>query len=313
MSGTESFDTRKYYPISFIVLSFFALLLYIFVILLMLRNKKLRRKPANKFLLNLLISDGIVCISFMSYAGYLLEILDDERFFESFLQRYFLLQSFIIVINIVVFLSMINFTLITVDRLIAVKWPFFYIYKIDTKQSLIAIAVVWGITTIYAIVMITLFSVLNVKTSIYLEDVTFVAVVITGFILLFVSNSFVFVEARKHLRRREIITLRLTNIAIEPSNRLNNEEKEFRKKDFRLMRINVGLILCFFLFWINILIVNIKLLVYADEVQPPMSKEYILASWYLIQIYYIFNPLWYVTLSHDVKREVKRFFKWEIG
>ena len=275
MSGTESFDTRKYYPISFIVLSFFALLLYIFVILLMLWNKKLRRKPANKFLLNLLISDGIVCISFMSYAGYLLEILDDERFFESFLQRYFLLQSFIIVINIVVFLSMINFTLITVDRLIAVKWPFFYIYKIDTKQSLIAIAVVWGITTIYAIVMITRFSVLDVKTSKYLEDVTFVAVVITGFILLFVSNSFVFVEARKHLRRREIITFRLTNIAIEPSNRLNNEEKEFRKKDFRLMRINVGLILCFFLFWINILIVNIKLLVYADEVQPPMSKEYI--------------------------------------
>ena len=127
MSGTESFDTRKYYPVSFIVLSFLALLLYIFVILLMLWNKKLRRKPANKFLLNLLISDGIVCISFMSYAGYLLEILDDERFFESFLQRYFLLQSFIIVINIVVFLSMINFTLITVDRLIAVKWPFFYV------------------------------------------------------------------------------------------------------------------------------------------------------------------------------------------
>ena len=33
------------------ILSFFALVLHIFVILLMLRNNKLRRKPANNFFL----------------------------------------------------------------------------------------------------------------------------------------------------------------------------------------------------------------------------------------------------------------------
>ena len=56
---------------------------------------------------------------------------------------------------------MINFTLIIVDRLIAVKWPFSYMDRIHTKQSLIAIAAVWGITIVYAIVVITLISVLD--------------------------------------------------------------------------------------------------------------------------------------------------------
>ena len=54
----------------------------------------------------------------MSYAGYVLEVWDDKkRLFERFFERYFLLELSFIVINIVVFLFMINFTLIIVDRL----------------------------------------------------------------------------------------------------------------------------------------------------------------------------------------------------
>ena len=186
--------------------------------------------------------------------------------------------------------------------------------RIHTKQSLIAIAVVWGITIVYAIVVITLISVLDGWTWKYLEDVTFLAVVITGFIALFIFNSFVFIEARRHLKKTEIIILSFTNIAREPSNGLNNMEKEYRKKEFKPVKINIGLILCFFLLWSNVLIVNIKQLVYADELEPPKYTPGIHSSiLVLLQIYYIFNPSWYVTLSHDVKREVKRLFKWEIG
>ena len=54
----------------------------------------------------------------MSYAGYVLEVWDDKkRLFESFFERYFLLELSFIVINIVVFLFLITFTLIIVDRL----------------------------------------------------------------------------------------------------------------------------------------------------------------------------------------------------
>ena len=59
---------------------------------------------------------------------------------------------------------------------------------------------------------------------------------------------------------------------------------------------------------INVLLVNIKLLVYTSEVMPRIHFGYIIGFWYLIHIYYIFSPVWYVTLGHDVKREVKQIF-----
>ena len=93
---------------------------------------------------------------------------------------------------------MLNFTLMTVDCLIAVKWPFFYEDKVHTK-SLVAIVVVWGITIAYAIVMIILFNVLDPGTTRYLRRVIFLDVVSAGFITLLISNSFVFVEARSQL------------------------------------------------------------------------------------------------------------------
>ena len=308
ISNAKPFNTTKNYPRSWVVLSSSGLLLNIFVIVLMLRKKNLRRRPANKFLLNLLVSDGIVCLSFISYAGHLLTKWDDTK---SFFENYFILQNSVVFFYVVVVLSMLNFTLITIDRLIAVKWPFFYMNRIHTRESFIAIAVVWGITITYMVIMITLFNVLLPQTSRYLGNVTFVAVVIVGFITLFISNSFVFVEARRHLRRIEKITYNIENISLELSNKSNSKEEAFRKKEFRLARINIGLILCFFLFWINVFILFIKLLVYTDEKKKPIRFEYILASWYLVHVYYICNPLWYVMLSYDVKREVKQFFRWK--
>ena len=214
----------------------------------------------------------------MFYAGHVLEIWDDKK---SFFENYFILQSCIIFVDVVVVLSMLNFTLITVNPLIAVNWPLFYVGRIHTKESFIAIAVVWGITVVYAVVMVTFFNVLDPLTSTYLGNIAFVIVIIAGFITLFISNSFVFVEARRHLRRAEKISCSIKNISVEPSDKSNNKEKEIRKKEFRLVRINIGLILCFFLFWINLLTFNIKQLVFADELEPPISLKYILASWYI--------------------------------
>ena len=118
---------------------------------------------------------------------------------------------------------------------------------------------------------------------------------------LFISNSFVSAEARSQLKAIKKITHSIENLSVEPGDKSNNK-KDFRKKEFRLVRINIGVILCFFLFWINVFIL---LLVYADEVKEPISFEYVIASWYLVHIYYICNPVWYVALNCDVKGEVK--------
>ena len=161
------------------------------------------------------------------FAANLLAIWEDEKtFFESCLT----IRIFHILFYVVVVLSMLNFTLITADRLIAVKRPFFYMNRIYTKQSFIAIAIIWGFTIAYAILMITIFSVLYLRTSKYLGSITFLAVVITGFMALFISNSFVFVEARRHLRRLEKISRSIDNIAVEPDDKLAKEKRK-RKRE----------------------------------------------------------------------------------
>ena len=114
-------------------------------------------------------------------------------------------------------------------------------------------------------------------------------------------------EARGKLRAFEKIAHGIGNIA-ESNDKSKNREKESRKKEFKLVRIIIGLILCFFLFWINALILTIRKMIHINEVDPPISYNYYLVTWYLIQLYYIFNPLWYVALSYDVKREVKQLF-----
>ena len=305
-SSAKSFSTSKNCPISFMMLSSFALMLDISVILLILQWRKLRRRPANKFLMNLVISDGIVYISFISYTGNLWAVWDDEK---TFYENYFTLHIFDVFFYVAVVLSMLNFTLITVDRLIAVKWPFFYVKSFHTKQSLIAIAIVWGVTIAYAIVMVILFLVLDPEISQYLGNVTFATVVIAGFVILFISNSFVFVEARCQLRSIDKLFHSIKKISAESSGKSSNKERDHRKKEFRMVRIIIGLILCFFLFLINVLILTIMKVVYVDENEPPISLKYILASWYLVLIYYICNPLCYVALSCDVKREVKQLFR----
>lgn len=77
---------------------------------------------------------------------------------------------------------MLNFTLITVDLLIAVKCPFLFEDIIRTKQSFIAITVVWGITITYPMAMTTLLIVYDTGTLSYLAKIIFIVVVIIGFI-----------------------------------------------------------------------------------------------------------------------------------
>lgn len=302
ISHYESFpkpeDGHDFHVRIFTALSSFALLLNMFLVALMLRKKKLRKRSSNKLLLNLLISDGVVCILYISHCVKLMVNLSDAT---SFLEVYLRQDKTIVLLGVAVFLSMLNLTLITLDRLIAVKWPFFYEDRIQTKQVFTAIGVVWGITISYGIAITILVNAFDFGASLYAGRVFFTAIDMTGFLALLISNYFVFVEARKQLRVLE-------KISIKDFDHSETHKNKRRAKECRLARINFGLVLCFFLFWINILILTIKKLVHFGEEEYHIPLAYILASIYLVTIYYLCNPMWYVALSQEVKREVNWIF-----
>ena len=93
ISNPIFFRGSKNYSRSFIILSSSALFLYISVIALTLRNKKITAQTCKQVSFEPFFSDGIVCISFMSYAGNLLGIWDDGK---TFFKNYLILQTPII-------------------------------------------------------------------------------------------------------------------------------------------------------------------------------------------------------------------------
>ena len=78
--------------------------------------------------------------------------------------------------------------------------------------------------------MVILFNVLDPRTARYLPNITIVVIVVTGFMALFISNSFVFTEARRHLRRLKKISRNIDNIAAEPYDKLGKEKRK-RKRE----------------------------------------------------------------------------------
>ena len=143
-------DTFDIHMRNVTVLSFLALLPNMFVITLMLRSKKLRKRRSNKLLLNFLISNVTVCITFISYNVKVMIMATNAN---SFVELYIKQQETVLLVLASVVLSMLNLTFITLDRLVAVKWPFFYEDRIQTKHIFAAIGIVWGVVIIYGIIM----------------------------------------------------------------------------------------------------------------------------------------------------------------
>ena len=87
----------------------------------------------------------------------------------------------------------------------------------------------------------------------------------------------------------------------------------FGKRNLDWWESTLDLFYASFYFGLNFFIFNTKQLVHNDEIEPHFPMNYILVSLHLHHIYYLCNPLWYVTLNYDVKREMKKVFRWKKG
>lgn len=284
---------------NFIMLSSLALLINVFVVTIMLWNQKLSKRHSNEILLNGLVSNAVVCISLISFSAYLYLVLENTQ---SFYYVYVRQRKFDVLVNVLVCLSLLNFTLLTLDRLVAVKWPFFYEVKIQAKHIYFAAGFNWSFRIVFGVILLIIYVTIDPSRVLSATNIMFIVTFLCGFITLLMSNTFIFTEARKKLHTIEKFT-------VADREKLKENRRMFRKKELRIVKLNIGMIICFFLFWINALIVDI----YSLALSGPMGFTYMLAAWYLVHIYYICNPMWYVSMNQDVKRELKVFFLKEMS
>ena len=178
-------------------------------------------------------------------------------------------------------LSLLNLILLTLNRLIAIKWPLIYSDRITKKHIYFSVVLVWVISTVYDIVVIAVYCTLDPEKILQIANTGVVVTVIFGFLVLVISNSFIFVEAKKQMKTLKKISRNF--LENESSNR-----KKFNKLEYRIIYRNIGIAICFMLFWINAVITDILCLVDAE-----ININYMITAFYLVHVYYLLEPLWY--------------------
>ena len=135
-------------------------------------------------------------------------------------------------------LSLFNLVSLTLDRLLAVKLPFFYQASIKTMHVYVAISGAWILSLIYLSVLLTTWRVNGVSLMVDITSLSFAVIVLSGFVTLAVSNAFIYFEARKQLRK-------MSKSLMENLNDKYRKKYMLQRRESRLVRINVGMVAAF--------------------------------------------------------------------
>ena len=274
--------------IALLVFSLLAAFLSLMAILIIATNRKLRQRTSNKFLLNLFSADFGVTLLMVIYHSILIYKQSEKR-----VKNMEEANEFHIVISTFMFLSIVNRITVTLDRAIAVKKPFYYEDKFNGKMVIRITVLQYIVTALYLVVLIvTNTKMLDRKKYFSLMKVLFISVISLGFLALTVSNTIVYIEARKQIKT--ILKLTSNN---------HDQRQSSRQKEYRIVRINVGMVLVFVLCWTPFL-VSI-----CQQQSGKESQDTMTAALFLVAFNYVLDPIIYVSLSKDVKEQITRVLR----
>ena len=252
-------------------------------------TRKVRKRKSNKLLLNLLSSD--MCVVVVHLSCILMDFSKDINQCEDI---FFVQPASQVGIAVAMSLSLFNLVSLTLDRLLAVKLPFFYQASIQTKHVYIVISGAWIISLIYFSVLLITWHVKGVSVMVDIANLSFVVIVLSGFVTLAVSNAFIYFEARKQLRK-------MSKCLIQNLNDKYRKRYMLKRRESRLVRINVGMVAAFTLFWSPRVVSTI----YQYIRSTCFSLEFELILCFSICCNFIFDPIIYICLSHDVRKGIR--------
>uniref|UniRef100_A0A7M6DJL0 G-protein coupled receptors family 1 profile domain-containing protein n=2 Tax=Clytia hemisphaerica TaxID=252671 RepID=A0A7M6DJL0_9CNID len=269
-------------------------LLTLVAILVIIRQKRLLRRISNKFLVNLFMANCFASFSMVGYAALALFHIHNHEHRANLQLTHVLMDEEVIFYIIVVtsmILSLINRMAVTLDRLLAIKKPFFYKEKFTTKVFFIIVGVTLAIALTYFIALLVCYLYLPMKTVMLALQISFVSVIMSGFLVLNTVNYIIYREARRQLR------------AIAGVSGNKNRKKQLLRREYRLVCICIGIVLSFELCWSPCLIWFMH-----DLLGKQVAGNFQFVACHLICLNNILDPLIYGWLSKDVKRDLKRFF-----
>ena len=272
-----------------VVLNVVAAILNLFAASYIAFTRKVRKRKSNKLLLNLLSSD--LCVVVVHLSCILMDINKDINHCEDIFFDQFDSQ---ISIAVTMSLSLFNLVALTLDRFVAVKLPFFYQASIKTMHVYIVISGAWILPFIYLSVLLTIWRLNGVSVMVDITNLSFAVIVLSGFVTLAVSNAFIYFEARKQLRK-------MSKCLMENLNGKYTKKYMLQRGESRLVRINFGMVAAFTLFWSPTVVSRI----YKYIRSTCFSLEFELILCFFVCCNFIFDPIIYICLSHDVRKSIR--------
>lgn len=275
--------------VAIVCLSLLGALLSALSIITILYFPKLRKRTSNKLLVNLFAADFAVSLLMLVYHALMLDfLLVDER-----VRGMQQAKNFHIIMSAFMFLSIVNRISVTLDRALAVKKPFYYESKFNTGMAF-RIIVAQNLSAVLYFVLLYFASGWMDKEGYYdLMSLSFIIVIVIGFLVLSISNLVVFFEARKQINM-------ICKVTFTDDNKKQKTCK--RKKECKIARINIGMVFIFMLCWIPFL----GAICQEHAMRNDDYEDLLTVSLFAVALNYILDPVIYVSLSRDVKQQIKK-------
>ena len=252
-------------------------------------TRKVRKRKSNKLLLNLLSSDMCVVVVHISFI-----LTDFSKDINRCEDIFFVKPASQVGIAVTMSLSLFNLVSLTLDRLLAVKFPFFYQASIKTKHVYIVISGAWILSLIYFSVAVTIWRINGMSMMLDITNLSSAVIVLSGFVTLAVSNAFIYFEARKQLRK-------MSKCLMDNLNDKYRKKIILQRRESRIVRINVGMVAAFTLFWSPVVASTI----YKYVRSTCLSLEFELILCFSVCCNFIFDPILYICLSYDVRKSIR--------
>ena len=253
---------------------FVIIILNIFVIMILIR-RNLRSSISTKLFLNLQVTHIMIAISVVTFGSHTTTI-----FF--LFNNVMLMGMFLILITT------------TIDRLIAIKYPVFY-ESLTSKHCLIVIVSSW--------LLPVLFLSIGLNSDYVKYNYLVLSTILIGIatVILTASSVIVYGVVKKHLNMIKL------NRVVDDESTKKEQSIKLAKSIFVCLLIVVTFVLCWFPHLVH------DILTLANIYEPSNDKPFTM----IVEVIALCNsgldPVFYVLLNKNVKREIRKFKRKKFG
>ena len=291
MNDTSNFlDVYNGSTISMCVAGNLLLLVVIYVIL---KTKRIRKNHSSKFLVSLLFSDLLLSMTVI--------VVFSETWYTYYktnkTMSYMSSAFFRLLATTPLYMSL-NIMLVSIDRLVAIKWPFFYTGTVRSVHVYAIILCGWSLGTVYLVIE---YSRPYNKSDVLIEATySFSAVFVLTFITLAIINTEIYI-----ITKRQIKSVHSSNTVSR--NQIGSSKyksrKYLNKHEIKAIKVCYGVVISYLVCDC----LKLASAIYFIVKRQPLELLDIISG-YIYILNTIFDPIVYVVINKNIRKEVIRMF-----